>query len=296
MNLVVMVAGGPDPVLDPDMVDTVRTVCNGGPLHWLDPEQAVEFACTDPDPALPVEIEALTDRHAVDLFVVPARGRRKAVLMADMDSTLIQQECIDELAAAAGKGAEVAALTHRAMNGEIAFAEATRLRVNCLSGLETAVIDDLLDTRIHLTPGAAELVGTMRAHGVWCVLVSGGYTVFAEPLGTRLGFHETHANTLVIREGRLTGEVERPLLDGSGKLAVMNRVLDTRGLAADQVLAVGDGANDLPMLKAAGLGAAFRAKPIVQRQCRHRIRHSDLRALLYLQGYETRAFVTPDPQ
>jgi len=295
MDFVVMVAGGPEPVLDPGIVNSVHAACQGSTLHWLDPERAVEFAVANLDSATLTHTRNLVDRHAIDLFIVPAHGRRKAMLIADMDSTIIQQECIDELAAAVGTRTEVAAITHRTMNGEIAFADATRLRVKRLAGLDLGIITELLTERIVLTPGAAELVGTMRQHDAWCVLVSGGYTVFSEPIGARLGFHENHANRLVIRDGKLTGNVEMPLLDGPGKHAIMTRVLAERELSDHQVLAVGDGANDLPMLKAAGLGVAFRAKPVVRQQCRHHVRHSDLRALLYLQGFESHSFVSWDP-
>ncbi len=292
MNIVVMVAGGREPVLDHAVVKTVLQIGRGDTLRWLDPVAAVEFTAPTLDAPALSRIREICRTHQTDVFAVPAHARRKSMLIADMDSTIIQQECIDELAVAAGAGTEVAAITNRAMNGEIPFAEATRKRLSYLAGLDLAILDQILTRRIVLTPGAGELVGTMRQNGAWCVLVSGGYTVFSEPISARLGFHENHANRLLTADGRLTGRVAMPFLDGQKKHRIMTRIMADRKLSVDQVLAVGDGSNDLPMLKAAGLGVAFRAKPIVARQCRHHIRHSDLRSLLYLQGYSSCSFVS----
>jgi phosphoserine phosphatase len=230
--------------------------------------------------------------EGVDAIVQPAAGRRKKLLVADMDSTLIQQECVDELADYAGVGAEVADITDRAMRGEIAFEPALRERVKLLAGLPVDVIDEVLETRIILTPGARALVQTMRKAGARTALVSGGFVQFTAAVAARLGLDEHHANQLVLRDGALAGEVAEPILGRDAKLATLRRLAAESGLSLEQTLAVGDGANDLAMLDAAGLGVAYRAKPTVAAAADARVDHADLTALLYAQGFRRDEIVT----
>ena len=220
----------------------------------------------------------------VDACPIPPGPRGKRLLLADMDSTIIEQECLDELAEAAGHGALVAAITERAMRGELDFAEALRERVATLAGLPEGVIDEVLARRITLTPGARTLTATMRARGGACVLVSGGFTRFTGPVAERAGFDAHHGNVLEIRDGVLTGAVVPPILGREAKAERLAEELAARGLAPDDALCVGDGANDLAMLAAVPLGVAFRAKPVTAAAAPVRIDHGDLTALLHLQG------------
>ena len=242
----------------------------------------------------PGEAEAalrhLLRNEPLDIVVQPTANRRKALFLADMDSTMIEQECIDELADLVGLKAEVAAITERAMRGEIAFEPALRERVALLKGLPVEVVDRLLEERITLTPGGTTLVATMRAHGAYTCLVSGGFTLFTGPVGRELGFDEDRANRLLIDEGRLLGTVEEPILGREAKRSTLVELRGRLGLPADATLAVGDGANDLGMLGEAGLGVAFRAKPAVAAAAHARIEHGDLTALLYMQGYAAEEF------
>jgi phosphoserine phosphatase len=208
-----------------------------------------------------------------------------------MDSTMIEQECIDELATHLGLRAEVAAITERAMRGEIAFEPALRERVALLKGLPVHVVDDQIEHRITASPGAQALVRTLRANGAHCCLVSGGFTLFTSRIARMLGFDEHRANRLVARQGRLTGEVEEPILGRDAKRAALIELRDRLGLPGEAVLAVGDGANDLAMLAEAGLGVAYRAKPAVAAAAHARIEHADLTALLYFQGYRRAEFL-----
>ncbi|MCW2286577.1 phosphoserine phosphatase [Rhodoblastus acidophilus] len=228
----------------------------------------------------------------VDIFVQPLAGRRKKLFLADMDSTMIGQECIDELADFVGLKDEVADITERAMRGEIAFEPALRKRVALLKGLDASVVDEAIANRITLTPGARELVMTMRANGAYAALVSGGFTVFTEVIAEKLGFQENRANVLKIADGKFLGEVEEPVLGKAAKLAALKELTQKHELPPHKTLAVGDGANDLDMLQAAGLGVAFHAKPAVASAAHARIDHSDLTALLFAQGYRLQDFVS----
>jgi phosphoserine phosphatase len=226
----------------------------------------------------------------IDVVVQPNAQRRKRLLIADMDSTMIGQECIDELADKVGLKARVAAITERAMRGDIAFEPALRERVALLAGLPVSVVADVIAERIRMTPGGRALVATMRANGAHTCLVSGGFTLFSERIAAMIGFDENRANRLVVADGRLTGRVEEPILGRATKLATLENLTARLGLAAAATLAVGDGANDLAMLLAAGLGVAYHAKPVVAAQAHARIDHGDLTALLYLQGYRREEF------
>lgn len=279
--------------LDRATVESLRNAWGGGDAVWLNPGVAAEFAL----PAVPAnrwDVWAGLQARGVDLAVVPAAGRRKRVLLADMDSTMIRQECIDELAAEAGVGERVAGITARAMNGELDFEGALRERVALLAGLPAAVIDRVLAQRIAPMPGGRVLVATMRAAGARTVLVSGGFTAFSGPVAAALGFDENRANRLVIRDGRLDGTVVEPILGRAAKVQALEQTCAGLGVATDQALAVGDGANDLGMLGRAGMGVALHARPAVQAQCDLRINHGDLTALLYLQGYRRADFAIPE--
>ncbi|MCB1312285.1 MAG: phosphoserine phosphatase SerB [Sedimentitalea sp.] len=278
------------PRLDPALVEALRNAWGGGEALWLAPDLAAEFPLAQKPGNLWQVWEDL-QRQGVDLAVQPAEGRRKTMLLADMDSTMIEQECIDELAEEAGVGAHVREITARAMNGELDFEGALTERVALLRGLDAGVIERVLETRITPMPGGRELVATMQANGGHAVLVSGGFTAFTDRIAALLGFDESRANTLLIDGGRLTGEVARPILGRAAKVEALEQISARLGLGAADVLAVGDGANDLGMLGRAGTGVALHAKPAVAAQCALRINHGDLTALLYLQGYSADDFV-----
>lgn len=278
------------PGLDPALVENLRSAWGGAALRWL-AREAAEFAI----PEVPTNRWSVWEdlqSLGVDLVVVPAEDRRKRLLVADMDSTMIRQECIDELAAEAGVGAYVADITARAMNGELDFEGALRERVSLLKDLDAGVIERVFAERITFTPGGAELIATMKANGGHTLLVSGGFTAFTEKVGGHLGFDEARANTLEIEEGRLTGRVIEPILGRAAKIAALEEVSAALGIAHSDVLAVGDGANDLGMLGLAGFGVALHAKPSVAAQCDIRINHGDLSSLLFLQGYAREDFLT----
>ena len=277
--------------LTEDTAQALTRRWDGGPLRWLNPGVAAEF-----DVAVrPADFaDAWADLHdqTLDLAIQPTAGRRKAILLADMDSTMIGQECIDELAHVAGVGPRVADITARAMNGELDFNGALSERVALLTGLKDSVIADVLASRITMASGGAELVATMRAHGGYAALVSGGFTAFTEAVADRLGFDEHRANTLLAEGGLLTGRVGLPILGREAKVEALIQIAAARGLTPADVIAVGDGANDLGMIQMAGTGVALHAKPSVAAQAKVRINHGDLTALLYLQGYSVRDFVT----
>ena len=249
---------------------------------WLDEASAADILFqSDPGWALGV-LGGWSNK--LDFVVQPLANREKRLLVADMDSTMITVECIDELADYAGLKPEIAAITEAAMRGELDFEAALDARVALLAGLDAGVIDRCLAERVHITPGAKTLVRTMRARGSRCVLVSGGFTRFAEPVAREIGFDRAIANRLVVEGGRLTGAVERPIVGAAAKLETLRAEAAALGVGLDQTLAVGDGANDLPMIQAAGLGVAYRAKPIVAAAAAARVEHGDLTALLWAQG------------
>jgi phosphoserine phosphatase len=227
----------------------------------------------------------------IDVVVQKLAGRAKGLLIADMDSTMIGQECIDELAAEVGLKDHIAAITERAMQGEIDFEPALRERVALLAGLDATVVDRVIAERIRLTPGAVELVRTMRANGAWTALVSGGFTVFTGPVSRMIGFHEHRSNLLIEEAGKLTGTVAEPILGQDAKRASLLELAAAKKVPMELTLAVGDGANDLAMIREAGLGVAYHAKPKVAAEAHARIDHADLTALLYVQGYRRAEFV-----
>ena len=250
-------------------------------LLSLDAGKVADIGFSRDPAAARVALEAMAD---MDIVVQPAEHREKRLLVADMDSTMITVECIDELADYAGIKAEIAAVTERAMRGELDFEAALDARVALLKDLEEGAIDRCLAERVTLTPGARTLIQTARARGATTILVSGGFTRFAGPVGERLGFHRVIANELLLSDGRLTGAVARPIVGADTKLRTLEEASAELGLARAETLAVGDGANDLPMIRAAGLGVAYRAKPIVAAAAAARIEHGDLTSLLHAQG------------
>jgi phosphoserine phosphatase len=280
-----------------------RYLPHGRPVDWLSPAVALDIAFLVED-AEPGEVPALLKDMAgdlrdiiatepVDVVIQPQDNRRKKLLIADMDSTMIGQECIDELADYAGFKSRVAAITERAMRGELAFEPALRERVALLKGVPASVIDRIIDERIRLTPGGPALVATMRAGGAYTCVVSGGFSAFTERLAAMIGFDEQRANTLLIdARGNLTGEVAEPILGRDTKLQALLELRERFKLRPEDTLAVGDGANDVPMTKAAGLGVAFHGKPAVTDVAAARIDHGDLTALLYAQGYRREEFVS----
>jgi phosphoserine phosphatase len=286
-----------------------RYLPHGRPVDWLNPGFAVDIAfladevgdaeaASDEERAflkdISNDLRDIAGAEPIDVVVQRHDGRRKKLLIADMDSTMIGQECIDELADFAGVKDRVAEITERAMRGDIAFEPALRERVALLKGLSASVIDQVIAERIHLTPGGRTLLATMRANGAYASLVSGGFTAFTAKLAAQIGFDEQHANTLLTdATGHLTGEVAAPILGREAKLETLMALRERLRLQAEDTLAVGDGANDMPMIKAAGLGVAYHGKPALREVAAVCIDHSDLTALLYAQGYRREEFVKP---
>ena len=284
-----------------------RYLPHGRPIDWLAPGVAMDVAFLADEVGddrlddaekqafvkdLAADLRDMIGGEPVDVVIQPHDGRRKKLLVADMDSTMIGQECIDELADYAGFKSRVAAITERAMRGEIAFEPALRERVALLKGLPAAAIESVIAERIRLTPGGPTLVATMRANGAYTCLVSGGFTAFTARLAAAIGFDEQHANTLLTDvDGRLTGEVAEPVLGRDAKLTTLSTLRQRLRLGRDQTLAVGDGANDIPMIEAAGLGVAFHGKPAIREAAAACIDYGDLTALLYAQGYRREEFV-----
>jgi phosphoserine phosphatase len=277
-----------DRLSESDISAAAALLC-GAEGAWLEPRSAFDFFLASPDK---VEAKLREALPGVDVVIQPEEHRRKRLLVADMDSTMISVECIDELADYAGLKAEVAAITERAMQGELDFEAALDARVSLLAGMQAEVIDQCREERVRLTPGATTLVRTMRANGATCLLVSGGFTRFAGPVAEAVGFNRAVANELLVEEGRLTGKVRRPIVGAAAKLDLLTRTAAELGLGREQTLAVGDGANDIPMLQAAGLGIAYHAKPAAAAAAAAHIQHNDLTALLYAQGIPRSEWVT----
>ncbi len=289
MYVATLITSPDAPTLNQTLVESLRNAWGGGDIVWLSPDEAAEFSVPQA-PDNQWDVWADLQKMGVDLVVQPTEGRRKKMLLADMDSTMIQQECIDELADEAGVGDRVKDITARAMNGELDFEGALTERVGLLKGLDEAVIAKVLAERIILMPGGKELVATMRTTGGYAALVSGGFTAFTAKVAEVLGFDENRANTLLAESGKLTGDVQRPILGRQAKVDALEQITARLGLSEADVIAVGDGANDLGMLGRAGTGVALHAKPSVAEKCDVRVNHGDLTALLYLQGYARSEF------
>jgi phosphoserine phosphatase len=274
--------------LTPALLNHIRNAVRGAPPVVLSAGEAADIPLSVPlDHAA---LRAALGDSPVDAIETKSRGRRKALLIADMDSTIITSETLDELAGFAGLGEKIAAITKRAMNGELDFKAALRERVGMLKGLDLGALEKTWE-QVRLTAGARELVATMRSKGALTALVSGGFTFFTGKVAATLGFDVHRSNVLLDDGVALTGLVAEPILDRDSKLAALNELAAVRGVKLHATLAVGDGANDLDMLRAAGLGVAFHAKPIVAREAKARVDHAGLRALLFAQGYPASAFV-----
>ena len=289
MSVLCLIANPAEPAIDDALRNAVHKAV-GGEINVLNQRIAVEFV--KPDLATAVEAaRELVAGKPIDVAQVPLANRRKRLLIADMDSTMIEQECIDELGAALGIKDEIAAITARAMNGELDFEQALKTRVKLLKGLTRARIEEIRREQITLAPGGRALVQTMKVHGAFTSLVSGGFTFFADYIGKRIGFDEAMANILEFDGDALSGTVADPILGKEAKLSRLMTLAAFHNIPLAATLAVGDGANDLDMIKAAGLGVALHAKPVVAAQAEVRIDHGDLTALLYLQGYDESEFV-----
>ena len=295
MSLVATLICNPaNPALDSTIVDGALAVLpSPGRAEWLFNEVAVDIPFTGSEDIKAIEerLRAARGDLPIDIVVQPQAARRKKLFLADMDSTMIGQECIDELADFAGLKAHVAGITERAMRGEIEFEPALRERVALLKGMPVSVVDEVLKTRIKPTPGGRELVMTMRAHGAYTCLISGGFTLFTNAVAAMIGFQENRANELVVRDGEFSGEVTEPILGRAAKLQTLIDLTESFDLDDIDTLVTGDGANDLGMIQNAGLGVAYHAKPAVAAAAAARIDHGDLTALLYAQGYHRDEFV-----
>ena len=290
-----LIANPSNPVLNSTIAESAAKALNASGLYWLADGIACDLVLrddTDKATAERVLRMAIVDRP-IDIVIQEQDKRRKKILIADMDSTMIGQECIDELAAEVGLKDKVSTITARAMNGEIEFEPALRERVALLKGLPISVVDEVIEKRITLTPGGIELLATMKAKGHYTALVSGGFTVFTSRIAATLGFDENRANILGEENGYLDGTVAEPILGKQAKVDALNDIASKLGISPEDALAVGDGANDLGMLHLAGSGVALHAKPAVAAEAKIRIDHGDLTALLYLQGYRKTDFVTP---
>jgi phosphoserine phosphatase len=288
-NILTLVADRTATTLSTPVIERIREVIGGHAVHMLSPGEAVDIAFKgDPNPAA---IEQALEHQPIDAIVTKSRNRRKAVLVADMDSTIVTSETLDELAAYAGIQAEITAITKRSMNGELDFAQALRERVGMLKGLKLDALEKTW-AATQLTIGAIELVRTMKAHNATTALVSGGFTFFTGRVAEKVGFDIHRANTLLDDGEALTGQTGQPILDRYSKLEILRELAEARGVQMSATLAVGDGANDLDMIREAGLGIAYHAKPIVASEAKARVDFGNLRALLFAQGYKASQFVS----
>jgi phosphoserine phosphatase len=295
-HVATLISNPAKPGVSLSLIDAARSELPGaGKPEWLAEKIAADIPFTAP---LGVTDRAIADvvrgrfGETIDVVVQPIGGRRKQLFLADMDSTMIGQECIDELADFANLKAHVAAITERAMRGEIAFEPALRERVALLKGLPVTVIEEVIRDRIKLTPGGRALVMTMRKNGAYACLVSGGFKSFTDRIAAMIGFDENRSNVLeVAADGTLAGLVREPIFGRESKLQTLLELRQTHGIGQDATMAVGDGANDLSMIQEAGIGVAYHAKPAVAEAAHARIDHGDLTALLYIQGYKKEEFV-----
>jgi phosphoserine phosphatase len=296
-HVATLISNPASPAVTPDAVAIACAALPApGAVAILDAGIAVDIpfapAGGDHNRAIADRLRASLGGAPIDVVVQPVAARRKRLFLADMDSTMIGQECIDELADLVGLKEHVSAITERAMRGEIAFEPALRERVALLKGLDENVVEEVIASRITLTPGGRELVQTMRAGGAYAALVSGGFTLFTSRIGVMIGFHEDRSNRLIVQDGKLAGLVEEPILGREAKRETLIELRAKFGLAAHDSMAVGDGANDLAMLGEAGVGVAYHAKPKVAAEAAVRVDHGDLSALLYMQGYRRAEFRT----
>lgn len=278
----IVVTANPDQDLSDQQIDDV--------LSQL-PDAGTSTRLSDNAAEILTGSDVVPELNGIDINRVPIANRRKKLLIADMDSTMIPVECIDEVADFAGVRDQVVAITEPAMRGEISFTEALHRRVELMAGLSETKLQEVFEQRVSLNPGARITVQTMRASGAYCALVSGGFTFFTERVAELAGFNENRANTLLIENGKLTGKVSEPVLGRQAKIAALEEITAKLGITPEDALAVGDGANDLGMIGVAGLGVAYHAKPIVAEAADTAINHGDLTSLLYLQGYRDSDFV-----
>lgn len=278
------------PIVDNDFLEKAMQATKGAHLRHLSMGKAAEFTLGTAPEIADQSLRALIGESTIDLAIIPSENRKKRLLIADMDSTMIDQECIDELAGEVGVKDHVSGITARAMNGEIAFDDALRERVALLKGLPEGVIDQVVSNRITLAEGGKTLLATMRANGAFAALVSGGFTAFTQRIADILGFDDNRANSLLIENGALTGKVGEPILGAEAKVEALHDYCKQIGCETIDSIAVGDGANDLGMIGIAGMGVALHAKPSVAAAAPIRLNHTDLTSLLYLQGYQESAF------
>lgn len=293
MSLVATLISNPNkPALTNEVVTAAQKALNATNINWLSDNIACDLDLPETVSQHQADsiLSELLNKLPIDFAVQIKEHRKKKVLIADMDSTMINEECIDELAAEVGVKEKVSAITAKAMNGEIEFDSALRERVFLLKGLPENIYKDVIKNRITLASGGKQLVATMKKNDCYCALVSGGFTLFTNPIGAEIGFDENRANILLTQNGKLSGTVAEPILGAEAKVTALNEIAKTKGLTASDFIAVGDGANDLPMLKLAGTGVALHAKPSVAAQAKIKLNHCDLTALLYLQGYNQKDF------
>lgn len=294
-NVLTLIGNAESAPLEPVHIERVcRRLGTPGKVDWLAEREACDLFFDSPLSAVDIAEQArdALSGTAFDTVCTSTLGRRKKLLVSDMDSTVINQECIDELGDAIGLGSRIRDITAAVVRGDMSFADALRERMALMKGMERRLLISVYEERISLKAGARTLVQTMRHHGTYCILVSGGFSFFTHRIAERIGFHDHQGNELVFEDGKLTGEVQEPILGRTAKQKTLMRLCDEKGFEPSDVLAVGDGANDIEMIKAAGLGVAFHGSDSLREQANACIDHGDLTALLYIQGYRKSEFVS----